>query len=333
MDFPVVKRVDDRALQGLQAAFGERVQRDVPVARFTAARLGGPADVFLEVRSLDELVQATTTLWQAGAGFTILGGGSNVLVSDAGLRGVVLLNRARRVNFDLRGDPPSVWAESGANFGRLARQAAQKGLSGLEWAAGIPGTLGGAVVGNAGAHGGDMAASLLLAEILHHGGYTSSGEQMEIQRQTWPVTDLQYTYRSSRLKRQPGQFVVLGARLRLAHASVEAVQARLDELVAFRRRTQPPGASMGSMFKNPPGDYAGRLIEAAGLKGTRLGQAEISRLHGNFFLNLGEARAQDVYRLIRLAQDTVQARFGVRLELEIELVGEWGAFQGNAQIG
>ncbi len=333
MDLPVVKRVDFQALQGLQAAFGERVQRDMPLARFTAARLGGPADVFLEVRSLDELVQAVTLLWQAGAAFAILGGGSNVLVSDAGLRGVVLLNRARRVSFDLDADPPSVWAESGANFGRLARQAAQKGLSGLEWAAGIPGTLGGAVVGNAGAHGGDMAASLLLAEILHHGGYTSSGGQMEIHRQTWAVKDLQYTYRSSRLKRQPGEAVVLGARLRLAHAPVQDVQARIDELVAFRRRTQPPGASMGSMFKNPPGDYAGRLIEAAGLKGTRLGRAEISRLHGNFFLNLGDARAQDVYRLIRLAQDTVQARFGVRLELEIELVGEWGAFQGNAEIG
>jgi UDP-N-acetylmuramate dehydrogenase len=327
MDAPVVKRVDFQALQGLQAAFGERLQRDMPLARFTAARLGGPADVFLEVRSLDELVQAASLLWRAGQTFAILGGGSNVLVSDAGVRGVVLLNRARRVNFDASGDPPSVWAESGANFGRLARQAAQKGLSGLEWASGIPGTLGGAVVGNAGAHGGDMAGSLLLVEILHHEG------QMEIHRQTWAVKELQYTYRSSRLKRQPGEAVVLGARLRLAHGRAEEVQARIDELVATRRRTQPPGASMGSMFKNPPGDYAGRLIDAAGLKGTRLGRAQISRLHGNFFLNLGEARAQDVYGLIRLAQDTVQARFGVRLELEIELVGEWGAFQGNAEIG
>jgi UDP-N-acetylmuramate dehydrogenase len=327
MDAPVVKHMDLQALQGLQAAFGQRVQRDVPLARFTAARLGGPADLFLEVRSQDELAQAAGLLWGAGETFTILGGGSNVLVSDAGVRGVLLLNRARRVSFDARADPPSVWAESGANFGSLARQAAQKGLSGLEWAAGIPGTLGGAVVGNAGAHGGDMAGSLLLAEILHHEG------QMEIHRQTWPVTELQYTYRSSRIKRLPGQAVVLGARLRLSPARAGEVQARSDELVAYRRRTQPPGASMGSMFKNPPGDYAGRLIEAAGLKGTRLGQAEISRLHGNFFLNLGEARAQDVYGLIRLAQDTVQARFGVRLELEIELVGEWDAYQGNAEIG
>jgi UDP-N-acetylmuramate dehydrogenase len=327
MDLPVAKPMEFQALQGLQAAFGERVQRDLPLARYTAARLGGPADVFLELRSSDELVQAASLLWQVGETFTILGGGSNVLVSDAGVRGVVLLNRARRVSFDQNADLPSVWAESGANFGRLARQAAQKGLSGLEWAAGIPGTLGGAVVGNAGAHGGDMAGSLLLAEILHHEG------QMEIHRETWPVTDLQYTYRSSRLKRQPGEAVVLGARLRLAHAHPEQVQARIDELVAARRRTQPPGASMGSMFKNPPGDYAGRLIDAAGLKGTRRGQAEISRLHGNFFLNLGGAQAQDVYGLIRLAQDRVQARFGVHLELEIELVGDWGALQENADKG
>jgi UDP-N-acetylmuramate dehydrogenase len=333
MDFTVAECMDFRPLQGLEAAFGERVRRAVPLARFTAARLGGPADVFLEIHSLEELVQAASLLWQAGQAFTILGGGSNVLVSDAGVRGVVLLNRARRVIFNQSADPPSVWAESGANFGLLARQAAQRGLSGLEWAVGIPGTLGGAVVGNAGAHGGDMAACLLLAEILHHGGYKSSEGQMEIHRTMWPVEEMQYAYRSSRLKRQPGEAVVLGARLRLAHARPEEVQARIDELAAHRRRTQPPGASMGSMFKNPPGDYAGRLIEAAGLKGTRLGQAEISSLHGNFFLNLGEASAQDVYGLIRLAQDTVQARFGVHLELEIVLVGDWGAFQGNTQMG
>jgi UDP-N-acetylmuramate dehydrogenase len=327
MDGMVVKPMEYQALQGLQAAFGERVQHDLPLARFTAARLGGPADVFLEVRSLDELVRAASLLWQAGQAFTILGGGSNVLVSDAGVRGVVLLNRARRVSFDQSAGSLSVWAESGANFGRLARQAAQKGLSGLEWAAGIPGTLGGAVVGNAGAHGGDMAGSLLLVEILHRKG------QMEFHREMWPVEEMQYAYRNSRLKRQPGEAVVLAARLRLARHPASEVQARIDQLVAYRRRTQPPGASMGSMFKNPPGDYAGRLIEAAGLKGTRLGQAQISPLHGNFFMNLGQARAQEVYDLIRLARDTVQARFGVRLELEIELVGDWGDYQENAEIG
>jgi UDP-N-acetylmuramate dehydrogenase len=327
MDLAVVKSVDLQAFKDLGAAFGARLQTDLPLARFTAARLGGPADAFLEVRSLDELVQAASLLWQAGQTFTVLGGGSNVLVSDLGIRGVVLLNRARRVRFDLESDPPSVWAESGVNFGRLARQAAQKGLSGLEWAAGIPGTLGGAVVGNAGAHGGDMAASLLLAEILHHHG------QMEIHRQTWPVKDLQYSYRTSRLKHQLGEAVVLGARLRLAHAPFAEVQSRMDALVAFRRQTQPPGASMGSMFKNPPGDYAGRLIEVAGLKGRRIGQAQISPLHANFFVNLGGARAQDVYGLIHLAQETVQARFGVHLELEIELLGEWGANQPGDEIG
>ncbi|HEX7974819.1 MAG TPA: FAD-binding protein, partial [Anaerolineales bacterium] len=147
----------------LQEAFGERLQMGVSLARYTAARVGGPADVLLEVRSADELAQAAELLWSADLPFVVIGGGSNLLVSDAGVRGVVLLNHARRVSFAGQADPPTVWAESGANFGLLARQAAQRGLGGLEWAAGIPGTLGGAVVGNAGAHGGDVAGSLRLA--------------------------------------------------------------------------------------------------------------------------------------------------------------------------
>lgn len=315
-------RLDQQALDLhlLRHTFGAHLQEQAPLARHTAARLGGPADALLEVESAQELVAAVLLAWQNGWPYLILGGGSNILVSDAGVRGLVILNRARQVRFDPQAQPPTVWAESGANFGLLARQAAQLGLAGLEWAAGIPGTLGGAVVGNAGAHGGDMAGNLLLAEILHLG---LSAQQGQPQRQEWPVQKLEYTYRSSSLKRHPNQGVVLAAVLRLEPSTPEQVQAWMDEFVAYRKRTQPPGASMGSMFKNPPGDYAGRLIEAAGLKGACVGDAQISPVHANFFINLGNASAGDVRALIELAQETVMRKFGVALELEIELVGEW----------
>jgi UDP-N-acetylmuramate dehydrogenase len=309
--------MDQKNLDLLPEIFSQRLQKDVPLARFTAARVGGPADWLLEVQSAGELAQAACRLWELEVPFQVLGGGSNILVSDTGVRQVVLFNRARQVEFhEEKGLALTVWAESGANFGLLARQAAQRGLSGLEWAAGIPGTVGGAVVGNAGAHGGDMAGCLTVAEILQRKG--QRGE-----RENWPVEKLFYEYRSSVLKRFPGQAVVLGAVMRLERSVPQAVQARLDELVAHRRKTQPPGASMGSMFKNPPGDYAGRLIEAAGLKGARFGGAEISPLHANFFINHGQATSANILSLIHLARKTVAEKFGVELELEIELVGEW----------
>lgn len=306
--------------QPLQAVFGERLQTGVSLARYTAARLGGPADYLLAVESAAELAQAVELCWQNNLPLLILGGGSNVLVSDAGVRGLVILNRARKVRFDLQTQPPTVWAESGANFGVVARQAAQRGLAGLEWAAGIPGTVGGAVVGNAGAHGGDMAGNLLLAEILHH---TDAGQGNPWRRDEWAVQDFQYAYRSSVLKKRPGTVVVLSALLQLQMGTTDEVIRKLDELTAYRKHTQPPGASMGSMFKNPPGDYAGRLIEAAGLKGTRMGSVEISTVHANFFVNNGRAKAADVFSLLKLAQQQVAQKFGVNLELEIELFGEW----------
>jgi UDP-N-acetylmuramate dehydrogenase len=245
--------------------------------------------------------------------FHILGGGSNVLISDAGVREVVILNKAKNVTFYIDQEPPTVSAESGANFGVVARQAAQKGLTGLEWAAGIPGTIGGAVVGNAGAHGGDTASCLKQAEILQH----NQGNR------SWSLDQLDFTYRGSALKQLAGEAVVISATLKLAQGDPAEIKSKMDEFLAFRRRTQPPGASMGSMFKNPEGDHAGRLIEAAGLKESRIGEAEISPLHANFFLNHGGATAKDVYALIQQAQQTVKDKFGVKLALEIQLFGDW----------
>ncbi len=303
----------------------DSLKQDIPLARYTAARVGGPADVLWEVQTAEELADAARSLWDSKEPFLILGGGSNVLVSDKGVRGVVVINRAKQVHFDEQVNPPQVWAESGANFGALARLAAQKGLSGLEWAAGIPGTLGGAVVGNAGAHGKDVANNFLMAEILHQNGKVEN----------WSKDKMQFAYRSSVLKHplQSGitglqrseapDRVVLSAVFVLERSTPEAVQEKIDTFVAHRRQTQPPGASMGSMFKNPPGDFAGRLIEAAGLKGARIGDAEISPLHANFFVNLGQATAADIRALIVFAQQKVFEQFDVKLELEIELVGEW----------
>lgn len=305
-------------LQPIHDRYGERLKVSVPLARYTAARIGGPAWAVLEALSCEDLADIAEFLWSRGYPFLVLGGGSNVLVADQGVAAIVVLNQARQVKFELASKPPSVWAESGANFGNLARQAAARGLAGLEWAAGIPGTLGGAVVGNAGAHGSDMAGTLLVAEILHPGG----------QRNIWPVERLGYSYRRSVLKGAPSRSpkaIVLAARLKLERSTPADVKARSDDLVAQRRRTQPPGASMGSMFKNPPGDYAGRLIEAAGLKGLQVGSAQISPRHANFFINLGGAQASDIYQLIQIARKAVKAQFGVDLELEIELIGDWQA--------
>jgi UDP-N-acetylmuramate dehydrogenase len=308
------------ALQELGEQYGARLGRDVSMARYTAARLGGPAQALLEAQTRAELVELVSFCWNESFPYTLLGDGSNILVSDVGVRGLVIINRARQTRFDEQSDPPMVWAESGANFGVIARQAAQRGLSGLEWAAGIPGTLGGAVVGNAGAHGGELRHNLRLAEILHRMDIGRVGEPL---REDWPVEKLELTYRSSLLKRSPGKSVVLAGLLQLQRGDPQAIREQMDDWVAFRRRTQPPGASTGSMFKNPPGDYAGRLIEAAGLKGVRVGDAQISPLHANFFLNLGNATAADFYALIQQAQRTVADKFAVQLELEIELIGEW----------
>jgi UDP-N-acetylmuramate dehydrogenase len=307
----------------LSTRFGSRLRINEPLARYTSARVGGPADALLVADSALELEAMVRFLWAEKQPYLILGGGSNVLVSDAGFRGVIIINHARQVRFELDTEPPGVWVESGVNFGALARQACQRGLGGLEWAIGVPGTVGGAIVGNAGAHDGDMAGNLVVAEILH----LQSEDRMI--KELWLPEQLDFKYRFSALKRLAGRCVVLAARLGLSVSTPAAALEKAERFTAYRQKTQPPGATMGSMFKNPPGDYAGRLIEAAGLKGARIGQAAISDLHANFFVNLGKATASDIYALITLAQQAVQERMGISLELEVELVGDWQMERAN----
>lgn len=300
----------------LKAAFGPLVKENEPLAKYTSARLGGAAEFFAIAEDAGELAEMVRAAWRIKIKPFILGGGSNVIISDHGVRGLVILNRARALELHDGDEPPRVRVESGLNLGLLARQCAARGLAGLEWAATVPGTVGGAVYGNAGAHGGDIAGQLRMAEILQPDGTVRA----------YSAEEMAFGYRSSALKRLGNGHrpVVLAAELMLKRGEPEAITAKMDEFVAHRKRTQPPGASTGSMFKNPPGDFAGRLIEAAGLKGKRIGGAEISVQHANFFLNLGEARAADFFALIHLAHETVKEKFGVDLQLEVELVGEWG---------
>ncbi len=309
-------------IQNLRDEFGERVQVNVSLKRFTAARIGGNADVMITVESSEELAKIAQFLWKSDLPFIVLGSGSNVLISEAGVRQVVILNRAKKIIFNPQSRQPTVWAESGANFGALARQAAAHGLSGLEWAAGIPGTLGGAIYGNAGAHGSDINHTLVVAKILHHMDMKEDQPADPIQ-EDWPAERFEFGYRSSSLKSKPGQAVILSGKLKLKQSTPEAVAAKMDEFTALRRTSQPSGASLGSIFKNPEGDYAGRLIEEAGLKGKKIGDVEISLRHANFFINEDSASADDYAELIRLVQKQVHKKFGVSLELEIELLGEW----------
>lgn len=297
----------------LREAFSHLLHENVVMANYTTARVGGPVTALLSINSVEDLIEAARTLWDISVPFMVLGSGSNILISDQGLDVVVLHNRAHNLKIDTNSDVPSIYAESGANLGTVARQSALRGLSGMEWAAPVPGTVGGAVYGNAGSHGSDMEANLKMAKILH------KDQGVE----DWPVEKLAYQYRSSVLKREHMPVVILSAIFNVVRTSREEAWKKISAFQAHRKETQPPGASMGSMFKNPTGDYAGRLIEAAGLKGRRIGRAMISPIHANFIINLEGATAQDIWKLMKIAQDTVKEKFGIVLEPEIELVGEF----------
>jgi len=298
-------------LGGLAKALGKRVKRDESLASYTAMRVGGPADLLVVCESVDEVVEAVALARQHEVDWLLLGGGCNVLVADRGVRGLVIVNRAAGIAFD----GSTVRAEAGALLAALARQAVGRGLGGLEWAAGLPGAVGGAVVGNAGAFEGDIANVLRSATVLEPGGKV-------VER---PNEWFEFDYRTSRIKREkPGQRpVVLAATFDLEPGDPAALKARAEEILEWRRTRHPSGATMGSTFKNPPDSHAGYLIEQAGLRGSFIGGAQISELHGNFFMNTGDATATEVLALIEHTRAEVRRQFGVELEVEIELVGEW----------
>lgn len=299
----------------LSSPWNKRLLRNEPLARYTAARLGGPADMlYVAKQSLDELAEVVSTAWMRDVPVRVLGSGANVLISDKGVRGLVVINDVSQITFGEWHEGRNVSATSGAGLIILARKCQSRGLSGLEWAVSVPGTVGGAAVNNAGAHGSDIAASLTEVVVLdpRYGAQILSKD------------DLAYSYRSSSLKtRSDRRFLVLMAQFSLKPGNSDEILAKMDHFIAYRKQTQPPGASLGSIFKNPPGDYAGRLIEATGLKGHQIGGVQISPIHANFFINIGQATATDYYALIGYAHEAVLRQFGVELELEIELIGEW----------
>ena len=303
--------IPNSVLTHLFERFQSKFQQNVLLANLTTARVGGPADVVITIEDSHALTELVRYLWMNKISYLLLGSGSNILFHDNGFEGVIILNRAKKIQIKTEGGYPEVWAESGANLGMLARKAALAGISGLEWAATIPGTVGGAVYGNAGAYGGDINGNLRLAEILQPDSniYYLTSEEM------------QYSYRSSILKRSPEKAVILSASFSGRPADPDSIQKQMELYQENRRKSQPPGASMGSMFKNPPGDFAGRLIEAAGLKGTTIGGVSVSQVHANFFVNQNQATANDIWQLIRIVQAKVYDQFNIHLELEVEPIG------------
>ena len=297
--------------------FGALISRDASLARYTAARLGGPADWLYHARVDErELVAVSQTAWDAGLDVRVLGKGANVLVAPGGVRGLVIINELQAIDHEeLPNGNALIRASAGVSLGSLARYAQRKGIGGLEWLATVPGTVGGAVVNNAGAHGSDIASSLTHAEVL----IRASG------RRIFDLADMNYAYRNSRWKAADSRdFIVLWAEFLLPHDEKRAIESRIRALQQERKRTQPAGASLGSIFKNPEGDYAGRIIEAAGLKGARVGAVEVSPRHANFFINHGdEASAADYNAMIRRVQQRVREFCGHELELEIERIGAW----------
>jgi UDP-N-acetylmuramate dehydrogenase len=299
----------------LQRRLGPGVRQDEPLARHASSRVGGSADLFFVARTCDDLTRAVDLAEDLGVSWHIIGSASNLLVSDDGVEGLVIkaTNNGTAVSTSDGGSSYVVEAEAGCIYASLARRMVARGLSGLEWAVNVPGTVGAAVVNNSGAFGSGTSEHLEHA-VVH---IPACGTR------PYSPTELGLAYRTSCLKKGELRGVVLGATYRLEVANPADLRARVVSIQDTRRRSQPSGYSLGSVFANPAGDAAGRLIEAVGLKGTRVGAAEVSQLHANFILNRGGARASDVLALILQTRTAVQERFGISLSPEIQFLGRW----------
>jgi UDP-N-acetylmuramate dehydrogenase len=293
----------------LRARFGARVSRGQPLAELTSFRIGGPADFALEVADEQELAAALAGANRHRIPAFCLGTGTNILVSDRGVRGLVVRLGAgfREIHFD----GCRAKAGAAAQFGELVERAVAYGLAGLEFGEGIPGSVGGALIMNAGAFGGEMAPVVSAVRGADRDGSLRMLGKDEIG----------FFYRHSVL---PSGFIVAAVEFDLIPGDREALIAKVAELKAKRAARQPQGVpNAGSIFKNPAGTFAGRLLEVCGLKGERIGGAAFSQQHANFIVNLGGARAGDVRALMDLARQRVEQQTGVRLEPEVKLVGEW----------
>jgi UDP-N-acetylmuramate dehydrogenase len=293
----------------LRARFGERVQVNRRLADLTSFRIGGPADLFLMVEDGDELSHALAAAHRYAAGCFFLGSGTNLLISDRGVRGLAIKLGAGFAQIAFEG--VEVTAGAAAQFGELAERTVDSGLAGLEFGEGIPGSVGGGLVMNAGAFGSEMAS---VVRAVH------GADETGVARVLSPDA-IGFAYRRTTL---PARFIITRVDFRLSVGDRATLRARVADIHAKRTRRQPDGVpNAGSVFKNPPGGFAGKLLEAAGLKGQRLGGAAFSEQHANFIVNLGGAHADEVRALMDLARDRVRAQAGISLEPEVRLVGEW----------
>lgn len=299
----------DRIVEALLGfARPDQILVNEPMARHTTFRVGGPADVLFLPESGGDVARALAAAKALGVEAYVIGNGSNLIVRDGGVRGLVIGLGEGMSAVSREGNV--VAAQAGATLARVSAFAQGEGLSGLEFASGIPGTLGGGCAMNAGAYGGQLSDCLIDATVLVNG-----------EEQTWTAQDMAMGYRTSRPLREGG--VVLSARFRLTPDDPQAILARMKELNARRRDKQPLNyPSAGSTFKRPEGHFAGALIEGAGLKGHRVGGAQVSEKHAGFIVNTGGATAADVLALIRVVQDAVRAKDGVALETEVRIIGE-----------
>lgn len=295
----------------LRAIVGEEhVQENVSLAGYTTFRIGGPADVLVQVGEEEQLEKVLAWCRESGRPWILLGRGSNVLVDDAGFRGTVILLDGTLAQIEVRGD--QITAGAGASLARIARTALEHELTGMEYAAGIPGTLGGAVYMNAGAYGGEIGRTVSSIRYLDREGIHEIGPE-----------EAGFEYRSSRFMRENA--IVLGAEMTLQPGDRQAIMDRMQELAEQRKSKQPlEYPSAGSMFKRPEGFFAGKLIQDAGLAGYSVGGAQVSEKHCGFVINRGNATAKDVRELVRQVADRVEQTFGVRLEPEVRYLSQEG---------
>lgn len=284
-----------------------RVRVNEPLSRHTTFRVGGPADALLLPKDAQEVARALALCREAGEECLVMGNGSNLLVRDGGVRGLVIRLAEPMSGIQVQGT--RIRAQAGALLSQVSRAALEGGLTGLEFASGIPGSLGGGMAMNAGAYGGELAQCVREAVVLHSGWV-----------ETLTREELQMGYRTSRVLREGA--IVLEATLELQEGDREQIRAQMDELNRRRREKQPLSfASAGSTFKRPQGHFAGALIEQAGLKGLRVGDAQVSELHAGFVINRGHATARELLELIEQVQERVYAHSGVRLETEVRICG------------
>lgn len=339
-----VEAMGERMYATLRTQFGERVKRNELLSRHGTFGVGGPADVWVSLETPEELIGLVTMCIERQWPLLIVGNGTNVLYADAGVRGIVAriaFTGYRIVEESHEAEMALLLAGAGVSWPRLLNDLAALGWGGLEFGPGIPGTLGGGVISNAGVHGQDLGRVLEWAEVVDARQAVAAGTGAP-QVVRYQHKDLDLSYRHSRFRAQRRiQFdeqgypiaaprkliepleIIMQVAVKLHRADPQQLRLTIDEHKQYRKRTQPPQQSAGSVFKNPAGDYAGRLIEAAGLKGKTYGKAQISERHANFIVNTGGARAADVAALIQEAHKRVLEEFGVNLEMEVELRGEW----------